>query len=219
MEPAASPPAPVALDAREARVLGVLIEKAYSTPEQYPMSINGLTAGCNQKSNRDPEVSWSEDQVDDAIQSLKKKELAFTFFPANARVEKYRHNAKERLGVEGRELATLAELLLRGPQTLGELRTRVSRMLKVDSLEQMTAILENLLAKSYVRRVSPPPGSRAELFEQLVAPKLHPPRAMPAAAEEETEARSPGPSGGPSLADRVAALEAEVARIKARLGT
>lgn len=212
-------PEPIRLDPREARVLGVLIEKAYATPEQYPMSLNGLTAGCNQKSNRDPEVSWTEDQVDEALQGLKKKELAFTFYPANARVEKYRHSAKERLGVEGRELATLAELLLRGPQTLGELRTRVSRMLKVDSLEAMTAILETLLARNYVRRVPPPPGSRAELFEQLLSPNLHPPRAMPASAEEsEMRATATAPhASGPSLADRVAALEAEVARLKSRL--
>ncbi len=203
---------PLRLDSHEARVLGVLVEKAYSTPEQYPMSLNALVQGCNQKSNRDPEVNWGDDVVDEAVQSLRKKELAFTFFPSNARVEKYRHNAKERLVLEGKELATLAELLLRGPQTLGELRTRVSRMLKIDSLEAMTAVLETLLAKGFAKRVPPPPGSRAELFEQTLAPGIHHARAAaPAAAPPAASEADRG------LENRVAALEAEVARLKARL--
>ena len=230
MEPSAPHPAPVALDAREARVLGVLIEKAYSTPEQYPMSLNGLTVGCNQKSNRDPEVSWSDDQVDEAIQGLKKKELAFTFFPANARVEKYRHNAKERLGVEGRELATLAELLLRGPQTLGELRTRVERMQPFADTAELQSVLGRLAERGFAELQPRRPGQKEQRYAHLLSSDLdedEQPAPAPAATwtPPSQQAPAPAPEEPDPLAERVDRLEADlaaraqqVAELRAALG-
>ena len=121
----------ISLNSHEARVLGVLIEKAYTTPDQYPLSLNGATNGCNQKSNRDPKVDFSEAEVRIALQGLRMKGLAGGAVLAGSRVEKFRHNAKEILKVGERAIAVMAELMLRGPQTAGELRTRAKRMLSL----------------------------------------------------------------------------------------
>jgi uncharacterized protein YceH (UPF0502 family) len=107
------------LDADEARVLGVLIEKATTTPEQYPLSLNALVAGANQKSNRDPVLSLAEDEVFDAAERLREKQLAVRVDALGSRVHKYKHLAGETLRCRGGELAVLAELLLRGPQRWG----------------------------------------------------------------------------------------------------
>jgi len=105
------------LNPDEARLLGVLIEKATTTPDQYPLSINALTNGANQKNNREPVLSLSEDQVFDAVQQLREKQLVVQMDQAGSRVHKYKHTAGEILHCRGGELAILAELLLRGPQT------------------------------------------------------------------------------------------------------
>src|SRR4051794_40125390 len=113
----------------ESRVLGVLVEKAFTTPDQYPLSLNSLTSGCNQKNNRDPVLNMSEDQVFDAVESLRSKGLVIRIEAgAGSRVHRFKHNAIDTLHVRSTELAILAELLLRGPQTHGELRGRASRM-------------------------------------------------------------------------------------------
>src|SRR5687768_8855049 len=116
------------LTPNEARALGVLIEKATTTPEQYPLSLNALTNGANQKNNRDPVLSLSEDEIFEAVESLRDKQLAVRVDQAGSRVHKYKHTASETLRCSAGQLAVLAELLLRGPQTLGELRGRASRM-------------------------------------------------------------------------------------------
>ena len=119
----------------EARVLGVLVEKGYSTPDQYPLSLNAVANGCNQKSNRDPIVDFSEAEVRIALQGLRMKGFVGVSVPAGSRVEKWHHNAKETLKLEERDLAVLAELMLRGPQTAGELRGRAKRMRDIPNLE------------------------------------------------------------------------------------
>src|SRR6185312_14596512 len=119
----------------ESRVLGVLIEKATTTPEQYPLSLNALTNGANQKNNRDPVLSVSDDEVFDAVESLREKQLAVRVDQVGSRVHKYKHTAGEILRCSGAQLAVLAELLLRGPQTQGELRGRASRMHPIATLE------------------------------------------------------------------------------------
>lgn len=204
----------IQLDPHEARVFGVLIEKALTTPEQYPLSINAATNGANQKSNRDPVVSLEEDQVAMALERLVQKYLARKVFPASSRVEKYCHNGKDGLGLEVRELAILAELLMRGPQTAGELRTRASRMQPIESLDQLMALLAPLIERGFVQHVAPATGSRAERYVQLLSPDLHPLDAPPPAyASAGHELPAPATPVG-DLAARLEALAAEVERLR-----
>src|SRR4051812_3562708 len=118
----------IQLNPNEARVLGVLIEKATTTPEQYPLSLNALTNGANQKNNRDPVLALSEDEVFEAVEGLRAKQLVIRVDQVGSRVPKFKHAAGDVLRCSGAQLAVMAELLLRGPQTQGELRGRASRM-------------------------------------------------------------------------------------------
>ena len=135
------------LDAVEARVLGSLIEKDLSTPDYYPLSLNSLTNACNQSSNRDPVLSLSEQTVVRGLDSLREKKLAFQFQGADSRVSKYGHRVVETLVLERPELAVLCVLLLRGPQTVGEVRGRTGRMFEFASLEDAGACLDRLIAR------------------------------------------------------------------------
>jgi len=200
------------LGAHEARVLGVLIEKSLTTPDQYPLSLNAVTAGCNQKSNRDPVLALGESEVRSALEKLFVRHYAGHVHPAGGRVEKYRHNAAERLGCGTPQIAILAELLMRGPQTQGELRTRASRMHPFGSLAELDDALAPMIERGLVARHSPAPGSRAERYLQLVSPDLH---ALEAPAAVAAAAHAP-PAPSPGLAGRVDALETEVATLRRR---
>src|SRR5688500_2921556 len=193
------------LNAHEARLLGVLYEKERTVPDQYPLSLHGLTAGANQKSNRDPVTDWSEAEVLVGLTGLIHKGLAGKVAIAGSRVEKFRHNARETLGLDDRKLAILAELLMRGPQTVGELRARAGRMADLAGIDAVQAELTPMLAAGMVRRLEPSPGTRAERWMQLLAPGLH------AADHGETPAAPgrPARTGG-GLEERVAQLEARV---------
>lgn len=204
----------IQLDPYEARLFGVLVEKALTTPDQYPLTVNAATNGANQKSNRDPVLSLDEDQVVMALDRLVQKYLARKVFPGNSRVEKYCHNGKDGLGLETRELAIMAELLMRGPQTTGELRTRASRMQPFDSLEQLTGILEPLIERGFVQRLPPAPGSRAERYVQLLSPGLHSLEApQPAYAAGSSNVAAPATPVA-DLITRLEALESEVERLR-----
>jgi hypothetical protein len=134
-----------AMNAVERRVLGVLMEKALAQPQYYPMTVNAIVAACNQKNNRDPVMELDEDAVWNTLEVLRAGGLVSRLLPGGAsRVERYRHEAKEQLGWEKPQRAILSELLLRGPQTLGELRTRCTRMYPFDSVESITAVVEGL---------------------------------------------------------------------------
>lgn len=208
----------IQLDPYEARLFGVLIEKALTTPDQYPLTVNAAMNGANQKSNRDPVLSLEEDQVIMALDRLVQKYLARKVFPGNSRVEKYCHNGKDGLGLETRELAIMAELLMRGPQTAGELRTRASRMQPFDSIDQLMSILEPLIERGFVQRLAAAPGSRAERYAQLLSPGLHPLEPpQPAYAGASPEAAASTPVG--NLVARVEALEAEVERVRQQCRT
>jgi uncharacterized protein YceH (UPF0502 family) len=139
----------------ERRVLGVLIEKAKTTPENYPLSLNSLKTGCNQKNNRAPLMQLEEEQVDEALESLRKSG-AVAQIQGGGRVDKYRHLAYEWLGVEKVELAVMAELLLRGTQTVGELRGRAARMEPIKDLADLQPTLDALHAKGLIVYLSPP---------------------------------------------------------------
>lgn len=208
---------PLRIDAIEARLLGVLIEKALTTPEQYPLSINAVVVGSNQKSNRSPVLALDEEEAFDGLERLMEKELARRVWPGNSRVDKYCHNATARLQLRVAEVAVLAELLLRGPQTSGELRARAHRMAPMPALDEMQAMLEELGERGLITRLPPEPGSRAALYAQQLSPDAHP-------AEERHERRAPAAAdtpppaaADPGLAARVAALEETVAQLTARL--
>ncbi len=142
-----------AIGPRQRRVLGVLMEKAKTTPDAYPMTLNGLTTGCNQKNNRDPAVNYTTDDVEQALESLKSVG-AVSEVQGSGRVNKFRHLAYEWLGVDKIEAAIMAELLLRGEQTVGELRGRASRMEPIADLNTLKPILNSLIAKNLVLSLS-----------------------------------------------------------------
>jgi uncharacterized protein YceH (UPF0502 family) len=207
----------IRLDPYEARAFGVLVEKALTTPDQYPLSLNAVTNGANQKSNREPVLSLDEVEVAAALQRLEHKYMVRKVFPGNSRVEKYCHNGKDALNLDANGLAVLAELLMRGPQTPGDLRARAHRMTPLPALADLVAVLDLLIQRGYVRRLDPLPGSRAERYVQLLSPDLHP-LEPPASAYAATEAAS-SPAAAPALAARVAALETEVERLRERMRT
>jgi uncharacterized protein len=204
---------PIRLNGHEARVLGVLIEKELTTPDQYPLTLNAITLGSNQKSNRDPQTDYSDAEVLVALQGLIAKHLAGRTHPAGSRVERFHHTAGAGLEVEEAEIAVLAELLLRGAQQPGELRTRASRMAPIDTLERLGELLERLRGLGWVKNVGRASGERAERWAQTLAEPA-PGAAAPATAPLSVpSAASPRAPGG-DLASRVTELETRVARLE-----
>ena len=227
----------------EQRVLGCLIEKRWTTPDQYPLSLNALRLACNQSTNRDPVTHFDEGQVRDAAQRLSKYGLARLASGAGSRATKYRHLAEEGLGLDRDQLALLCVLLLRGPQTPGELKTRSDRMAHLASLDDVERVLAELGDKGYVQRMGRRPGQKEDRFRQLLGGNAseagpggpiaaggfdepvtgahhdaEPPRAYeePAGSYDEPAPAPDGQDNG-ALEARVAALEAEVADLRSQL--
>lgn len=200
------------LTAHECRVLGVLVEKAMTTPAQYPLTLNAIVTGSNQKNNRAPVLNINEDQAFDALEGLKKKGFARQAMMTGSRVDKYRHIAKEALDIDTNCLVILTELLLRGPQTVGELRGRASRMHKLESIEVVEQALRFMSDREQplVKQIPPAPGSRANRYLQLLCPNLHPidQPASPASSA------MPASTANDDLLARVQELEQEVARLR-----
>jgi len=138
---------PLILDQFEARVLGSLIEKEITTPDYYPLSLNALVNACNQKSNRDPAMNLDEETVQHALRALNQKELAGPADTTDSRVKKYEHRLQEVFNFTRSETSILCELLLRGPQTPGELRNRGERMHRFDDLSQVQSALHLLMKR------------------------------------------------------------------------
>jgi uncharacterized protein YceH (UPF0502 family) len=155
----------------EVRVLGSLIEKQITTPEYYPLTLNSLTAACNQKNNRNPVTSLTESEVDDALFSLREKNLAYVFHGSTSRVPKYKHVAPEVLQLTPPELAAMCVLMLSGPQTVGEIRTRGYRLFEFSSLEQVEETLKSLKTKDEPMVISLPrqPGQKEARFAHLLS--------------------------------------------------
>jgi uncharacterized protein len=206
------------LDSVEVRVLGCLIEKESTTPEYYPLTLNAIVNACNQKSNRDPVVSYDEDSVQETLDTLRHKRLLSVLTGGGNRVPKYGHRIQETLNLGRREMALLCELMLRGPQTLGELRDRAGRMHKFSDTDEVESCLSGLAAREQPLTTKLPrqPGTKEPRYAHLLsgaeaipAMSSEPPRAMVgtdriAAMEAEIA----------ELRDRVAALEEDVRRLK-----
>ena len=161
------------LDEFERRVLGVLIEKSLTQPEHYPMSLNALVAGCNQKSNRDPVLDFDEEVVSSTFGDLRERKLVTHVLPATgSRVERFKHDLYAALGWEKREQAILAELLLRGPQTPGELRGRCSRMIPFADVAAVMIVLELLAGyeEPLARALPREPGRSAIRYAHCLYP-------------------------------------------------
>ncbi len=201
----------------EARVLGALIEKEITTPDYYPLSLNALVNACNQKSNRDPVVAYDEQIVRKAIEELQAQKLAVVLTGRDHRVPKYRHWAWETLGLGNREMALLCVLLLRGPQTPGELKGRTERMYQFDDLESVESCLQRLAeneAGALAAKLPRQPGSRESRYIQLLsgdAPlATDPPAAIPAAAPRQV-------AGGGSRDERIASLESRMTAMEEKI--
>ena len=207
----------IELTCDEACVLGVLIEKAFTTPDQYPLTLNAVVNGSNQKNNRDPVTIIDDGRAFDALESLREKKLVVRADMAGSRVNKFKHQAGEALHARPGEVAILAELLLRGPQTPGELRGRASRMQPLKSIEAVKNMLAALMTREepLVRELPPSPGSRAERYVQLLAPDSHPIESP--AATVATIASTPGHAPAGNLTSRVEMLEGEVAELRKAL--
>jgi hypothetical protein len=159
------------LDEIEVRVLGALLEKETTTPDYYPLSLNALINACNQKSNRDPVMALDESAVRQALDSLNEKSLAGQATSADSRVPKYAHRLQEVFNFDRREMAVLCVLLLRGPQTPGELRGRTERMYKFDDLEVVESALRHLMERDppLVKKLARQPGTKESRYAHLLA--------------------------------------------------
>ncbi len=199
----------------EARVLGSLIEKDITTPDYYPLSLNALVNASNQKNNRDPVMTLEENAVRDALATLQEKRLAGPAGGADSRVTKFEHRLQEVFNFDRREIAVLCVLLLRGPQTPGELRSRADRMYHFEALEDIVSTLDRLsLREPSLARVLPrQPGTKESRYTHLFSgePILEP------GTEHVERALSPAPPSGKSTADRITTIEEEVSRLRAEL--
>ncbi|TVQ54538.1 MAG: DUF480 domain-containing protein [Phycisphaerales bacterium] len=205
------------LTPHECRVLGVLIEKAMTTPAQYPLSLNAVTTGSNQKNNRDPVLTLTEENVEDALDSLRQKGFVRQVMLTGSRVEKFRHITKEALEIDTNGMVILAEMLLRGPQTVGELRGRASRMHSLSSTDTVEQALRFLMEREppLVRELPPAPGSRAKRYAQLLCPNLHPLDHVAGGSGASGHESSPKQSTSGALESRVSDLEKEVRELRA----
>jgi len=191
----------VELTPEEVRVLGALVEKQRTTPDQYPLSLNALRLACNQSTNRDPVVEFDEATIREALERLARRRWVRLASGAGSRATKYRHLLDEALDLSGPETAVLAVLMLRGPQTPGELRARTERLHRFDA-DELRETIDGLAARELVASIGRRPGQKEGRYAHLLAD-----------GPDTVEAvRAP-----PSLEERVARLESEVAELRKTL--
>jgi uncharacterized protein YceH (UPF0502 family) len=214
------------LSRKQRRVLGVLLEKAFTTPDQYPLTLKAATTGCNQKNNRDPISNYNEDDAAQTLQELAKIGFVGILHTESGRTERYRHYLRHRTKLTEPQLAIMTELLLRGKQQLGELRTRASRMVAIDSQEQLRSELQLLMEQGLVRANGSLDRRGIEVDHNLYPPgENHEPMAayqeepasMAEASPRPIERVTP-PVSVPSDS-RVAALESHVGQLEEELAT
>jgi uncharacterized protein YceH (UPF0502 family) len=191
------------LDATETRVLGALLEKEITTPDYYPLSTNALVNACNQKSNREPVVFYDEDTVEDALERLRSKGLAVRV-SGDSRVPKHEQRFTEKFNLGRREAALLCVLMLRGPQTPGELRGRSERLHTFDDLEAVEATLSRLAEMEFVKKLPRRAGFKEQRWAQLLAGDV----------DEAAEAPAPPAERISGDRDRIAKLEADLAALR-----
>ena len=191
------------LDAVEARVLGALMEKEAATPDYYPLSLNALVNACNQKSNREPIVNYDEGVVEEALGRLREKGLALRITGRDSRVPKHAQRFTEKFNLGRREAALICGLLLRGPQTLGELRGRAERLYQFDDLEAVESTLNRLAEMEFAEKLPRQPGFKEARYGHLLCGKIEP-----------GEAPAPAPERGASEGERIASLEAALADLR-----
>ncbi|HWC96905.1 MAG TPA: YceH family protein [Candidatus Sulfopaludibacter sp.] len=197
------------LDLAEVRVLGALMEKEIATPEYYPLSLNALVNACNQKSNREPVVSFDEQIVENALEALRHKGMSVRISGRDVRVPKHGQSFTEKFNLGRREAALICLLLLRGPQTPGELRSRSDRLYSFEDLEGVESTLQKLVEIEFVKKLPRQPGSREARWTHLLAGDVDVAEeaAAPSMDRMMTERMTPD-------RERIAALELEVAELK-----
>jgi uncharacterized protein YceH (UPF0502 family) len=197
-------------DAAEIRVLGCLIEKQRTTPDGYPLTLNSLRLACNQSTNRDPVVDYDEGTIRDALERLGKRGWTRLATWSNRRTVKYRHLFDEALGLSDAETALLCVLMLRGPQTPGELKARGDRLHAFADTGEVERVLEGLSERGLVRQLARRAGERGRRYAQLVG-------GAGEEAPQDAPARAPEPEAlpaAPGLEDRVARLEAQLDELR-----
>lgn len=202
------------LSSRQRRVLGVLIEKAKTTPDAYPLTVNALVSGSNQKNNREPQTSYTPEEVEQALEELRALG-AVTEVQGSGRVPKYRHHAYEWFGVEKTELAVMAELLLRGEQTLGELRGRAARMEPIADMNALKPVVEGLVKKGLMIELTGPGRGQIvshNLYKEREINELKARLAgyVPPAASSDNDEPAPRVTAGPAVVARAAAAGVSV---------
>jgi uncharacterized protein YceH (UPF0502 family) len=219
------------LERNEVRVLGCLIEKQRTTPDAYPLSLNALRLACNQSTNRDPVVSYDEATVSDALRRLALRGWTRLASGAGSRARKYRHLLPEALGLDDAELSLLGVLMLRGPQTPGELKQRTERLHGFADLGAVAATLDRLIDRDLVERLERRPGQKEERYRHLlggeedgdapaVAPESGGPgsTASPGGGEAARITPAPRPAAAGPDEDRMERLEREIAELRTELG-
>jgi len=209
---------PLLLTEVEVRALGALVEKDITTPDYYPLSLNALVNACNQKNNRDPVMTLDENAVRDSLATLQEKRLAGPASGADSRVTKFEHRLQEVFNFDRREIAVLCVLLLRGPQTPGELRGRTERMYSFEALDDVTSTLDRLAQRAPPLAVILPrqPGTKESRYMHLFSGE--PVLDAPALIAPDSQ-RSTGSSGGrlSRLEDEVAQLREELSKVQEQL--
>ncbi|MFP4163484.1 MAG: YceH family protein [Chitinispirillaceae bacterium] len=198
----------------EQRVVGALMEKEMTTPEYYPLTLNALVSACNQKSNRDPVMNLSQREVENVLENLKDRHFVWQMNLSGSRVPKYEHNLRSLFPLSEQEGAVLCVLLLRGPQTPGELRGRTERMTRFSSLDEVESVLKALLEREdpLVVELSRRPGQKEKRFAHLFSEPPEQDIESPSAVQAQS---SEGGTG--RLSDRVNALEEELESVKQEL--
>ncbi len=218
-------PGPKRLARGQRRVLGVLLEKAFTTPDVYPLTVKACTSGCNQKNNRDPVTNYSEEQVREILDELREAGVAAVVHTDGARAERFRHYMRKRYPFSEVQLAILTELLLRGRQQPGELRTRASRMTPIDSQEILKAALVDLQAQGYVQANGPLDRRGVEVDHTFYLDgenqKLTP-GSFNAADAEDVPGEGTARSGGrdqplTAMSEEIAALRDKVSRLEEQM--
>lgn len=200
------------LNEREVRVVGSLVEKQVTTPDYYPLTLNALVNACNQISNRDPVVSYGEQEVLAAVDTLRGKNIVYIFYGSESRVPKYKHMMREVFQLSPPELAAVCVLMLRGPQTVGEIRSRTGRLYEFADLSEVEATLDGLARRDEPLVVKLPrqAGRKEARYAHLLAGRPEEPAEDSSAATNAHAARS-------SSGDRIARLEAEVEALRREL--